>query len=65
MSRGKKTVKESTGFELIIPDKLKETIPPKMKEIKLLRDKVDPLNIRKLEILSGKEREELLDDMIN
>ena len=35
-----------------------------MKEIKLLREKVDPLNIRKLEILSGNEREELLDSII-
>ncbi len=55
MSRGKKkTVKESTGFELIIPDKLKETVPPTLKEIKLLREKVDPLNMRKLEVFSGR-----------
>ncbi|MBY8985728.1 MAG: hypothetical protein KGD65_11705 [Candidatus Lokiarchaeota archaeon] len=58
------TVKESTGFELIIPNELKETIPPTIKEIKLLREKVDPLNVRKLEVLSGNEREELLDDII-
>ncbi len=57
-------VKESTGFELIIPNKLKETVPPTLKEIKLLREKVDPLNIRKLEVFSGSEREELLDDII-
>ncbi len=58
------TVKESTGFELITQNELKETIPPTIKEIKLLREKVDPLNIRKLEVLSGNEREELLDDII-
>jgi len=58
------TVKESTGFELIIPSKLVETEPPTIKEIKLLREKVDPLNIRKLEVLSGNDREELLDDII-
>ncbi|MFX1281333.1 MAG: CoA-transferase subunit beta [Promethearchaeota archaeon] len=58
------TVKNSTEFELIIPDELKETIPPTLRQIKLLREKVDPLNIRKLEVLSGKEREELLDDII-
>ncbi|MBY8991964.1 MAG: hypothetical protein KGD58_14570 [Candidatus Lokiarchaeota archaeon] len=58
------TVKESTGFELILPNELQETIPPTIKEIKLLREKVDPLNIRKLEVLSGNEREELLDDVI-
>ena len=57
-------VKDSTGFDLIIPEKLKETKPPIMKELELLRNKVDPLNIRKLEVLSGNEREELLDDII-
>ena len=35
-----------------------------VEEIKVLREKVDPLKIRKLEILSGKEREELLDEII-
>jgi len=59
-----RTVKDSTGFDLIIPENLKETKPPTMKELKLLREKVDPLNIRKLEVLSGNERQELLDDII-
>ncbi|MHA1723406.1 MAG: CoA-transferase [Promethearchaeota archaeon] len=58
------TVKESTGFELIIPEKIEETRPPTLKEIQILREKVDPLGIRKLEILSGKEREELLNQII-
>ncbi len=58
------TIKESTGFDLIIPNDLKETKPPTVKEIDLLREKVDPLKIRKLEVLSGNEREELLDNII-
>ncbi|MFX1241961.1 MAG: CoA-transferase subunit beta [Promethearchaeota archaeon] len=57
-------VKDSTGFDLIIPDNLATTEPPTEKELKLLREKVDPLNIRKLEVLSGREREELLDEII-
>ncbi|MFW9818925.1 MAG: CoA-transferase subunit beta [Candidatus Thorarchaeota archaeon] len=57
-------VKEATGFDLIIPDNLKETKPPTEKELKLLREKVDPLRIRKLEVLSGREREELLEEII-
>ncbi|MFW9821902.1 MAG: CoA-transferase subunit beta [Candidatus Thorarchaeota archaeon] len=57
-------IKESTGFELIIPNEMNETIPPTVNEMKLLREKVDPLNIRKLEVLSGNEREELLNDII-
>ncbi len=58
------TVINSTGFELIIPDDLKETRPPTVKKIKLLREKVDPLGIRKLEVLSGKERKALLNEII-
>jgi glutaconate CoA-transferase subunit B len=58
------TLKESTGFDLIIPKDLKITEPPMVSEIKLLREKVDPLNIRKLEVLSGKEREDLLNKVI-
>ncbi|MFX1499184.1 MAG: CoA-transferase subunit beta [Promethearchaeota archaeon] len=58
------TVKSSTGFELEIHKNLKETSPPTVKEIRLLRDKVDPLSIRKLEVLAGKEREDLLNEII-
>ena len=58
------TLKESTGFDLIIPKDLKITEPPTVSEISLLREKVDPLNIRKLEVLSGKEREDLLNKVI-
>jgi len=58
-------VKNSTGFELIIPKKIEHTIPPTVKEIALLREKVDPLGIRKLEVLAGKEREDLLNEIIS
>jgi acyl CoA:acetate/3-ketoacid CoA transferase beta subunit len=58
------TLKSSTGFNLIIPEILNETKPPTNEEIELLREKVDPLGIRKLEVLAGKEREELLDHII-
>lgn len=56
---------KSTGFDLIIPENIQDTKPPTVKEIKMLREKVDPLRIRKLEILSGKAREELLDEIIH
>ena len=59
-----KTIKESTSFELIISKDIKETIPPNEEEIKILRENVDPLGIRKLEVLSGREREDLLKDII-
>ncbi len=58
------SVKASTSFELVIPENLKETKPPTEKELKLLREKVDPLRVRKLEVLSGHEREDLLNEII-
>ena len=58
------SIKESTGFDLIISKDIKETEPPSIREIKLLREKVDPLSIRKLEALAGNEREELLNEII-
>ncbi|MHA1730099.1 MAG: CoA-transferase [Promethearchaeota archaeon] len=58
-------VKKSTGFELIIPENLIETKPPTKKEINILREKVDPLGIRKLEVLSGKDRKILLEGIIS
>ncbi|MFX0011503.1 MAG: CoA-transferase subunit beta [Candidatus Hermodarchaeota archaeon] len=57
-------LKNSTGFDLIIPKDIKQTDKPTKEEIKILREKVDPLSIRKLEVLSGKEREVLLDEII-
>lgn len=57
-------VKESTGFDLMINKNLKETKPPTVEEIKLLREEVDPLSIRKLEVLGGEEREKLLNGII-
>jgi len=57
-------IRKSTGFELIVPEGIRKTIPPTEEEINFLRNKVDPLGIRKLEVLTGKEREELLNQII-
>ncbi len=57
-------VQENTGFELLKAPDLKETKPPTETEIRILREKVDPLGIRKLEVLTGKERADLLAEII-
>ena len=57
-------IRKSTGFELLVPEGISETLPPTEEEINILRNKVDPLGIRKLEVLTGKEREELLNQII-
>ena len=49
-----------TGFELEIADDLHETLPPTIDEVRLLREQIDPLGVRKLETLSGQARKDLL-----
>jgi acyl CoA:acetate/3-ketoacid CoA transferase beta subunit len=54
------TVRRKTGFELLAADPVLETTPPDDTEIQLLRKAIDPLGVRKLEILGGSARKDLL-----
>lgn len=49
-------VKSKTGFELELATPILETEPPSAEELRLLREEIDPLGIRRLEALSGAER---------
>lgn len=53
-------VQTKTGFDLIIPRVVPETIPPTDEELFLLREKIDPLGVRVLETLSGTARRDKL-----
>jgi glutaconate CoA-transferase subunit B len=44
-----KQVQEKTGFELLISSKVPETEAPTEEQVRLLREKVDPRAMRKLE----------------
>jgi glutaconate CoA-transferase subunit B len=57
-------VKAKTGFELDIVEDLKITEPPSAEEIRLLNEVIDPLGIRKLELLSGAKRRQALREML-
>lgn len=57
-------IKSHTGFELLLSPTLHETPPPTNEEITLLRNEIDPLEIRNLEFLSGTPRRELLHRII-
>jgi glutaconate CoA-transferase subunit B len=48
-------VVKNTGFKVIIPDKVPETEPPTVTELKLIREKIDPNNFRKIEMPKHKE----------
>lgn len=49
-------VRAKTGFDLEVVSPLKETEPPSDGELRLLREAIDPLGIRTLELLSGPRR---------
>jgi len=57
-------IQARTGFELdIVPD-VGETPLPSNEELRLLREEIDPLGIRRLELLGGSPRRELLRQII-
>jgi acyl CoA:acetate/3-ketoacid CoA transferase beta subunit len=58
------TVRAQTGFELQVADPLGTTGPPSSEEVSTIREKVDPLGMRQLEFLSGKERLEAIRRLI-
>jgi acyl CoA:acetate/3-ketoacid CoA transferase beta subunit len=49
-------VQAKTGFELEVAPDLEETEPPNEEELRLLREQIDPLGIRRLELLGGAKR---------
>ena len=53
-------VQKKTGFPLEIATDIAETPPLSLEEIRLLRESIDPLGVRKLEMLGGSARKELL-----
>jgi glutaconate CoA-transferase, subunit B len=57
-------IQAKTGFELEIAPDVQTTPLPDDEEIRLLREEIDPLGIRKLERLSGSSRRELLHKII-
>jgi acyl CoA:acetate/3-ketoacid CoA transferase beta subunit len=53
-------VQAKTGFELAVAPDCRETEPPTAEEVRLLREEIDPLGVRRLELLGGAARRELL-----
>ncbi len=57
-------LRAKTGFELDIAPDVQPTPPPTGEEIRLLREDIDPLGVRKLEVLGGSARRDLLHDIL-
>lgn len=57
-------IRAKTGFDFPTAPDLTETPSPSADELRLLREEIDPLGIRRLESLSGSERRVLLHKII-
>jgi len=57
-------IRARTGFELDLAPDVHETPPPTQEETRLLREELDPMNIRQLELLSGASRRQLLEEIL-
>lgn len=59
-----KRIIAKTGFELKQVPNLQTTVPPTPQDVRLLREKIDPLGVRKLELLGGMARRRLLHQIL-
>lgn len=57
-------IQSHTGFDLEVAPDVSETPPPTADDLRLLREEIDPLGIRRLEFLSGAARRELLHEIV-
>lgn len=57
-------VQRRTGFPLEVAPDLRQTEPPSVEDVRLLREVIDPLGIRRLETVSGSRRKVLLREIL-
>jgi glutaconate CoA-transferase subunit A len=57
-------VKENTGGEFLVADPLRVTDPPSKEELRLIRTRIDPFGIRRLEFVPGRERLDLIESIL-
>jgi acyl CoA:acetate/3-ketoacid CoA transferase beta subunit len=57
-------IQRRTGFPLEISPDAHETAPPSDEDVRLLREVIDPLGVRRLELLGGQARKDLIRDIL-
>jgi acyl CoA:acetate/3-ketoacid CoA transferase beta subunit len=57
-------IQAKTGFPLEVAPDVRETEPPTPDEVRLLREVIDPLDVRQLELVGGAQRKALLRDIL-
>jgi acyl CoA:acetate/3-ketoacid CoA transferase beta subunit len=58
-------VVENTGFELRIPQDIPETAAPSDEQVRLLRERIDPLGTRRFDFLDAASRAEYVDGILD
>lgn len=53
-------IKAKTGFAVEVAPQCAETEPPTVEEVRLLREAIDPLGVRRLELLGGAARKDAM-----
>jgi acyl CoA:acetate/3-ketoacid CoA transferase beta subunit len=57
-------IQAKTGFPLAVAADCGETEPPTAEELRLLREEIDPLGVRRLELLGGAARKEVIREIL-
>jgi hypothetical protein len=57
-------IERKTGFTLEVAPGVGETPPPTVEEVRLLREEIDPLGVRRLETLGGGARKNLIREIL-
>lgn len=57
-------LRERTGFDVRVADDLTTTAPPTEAELTALRTVVDPLGVRRLDLVASVDRQRLIDDLL-
>lgn len=58
-------LRERTGFEVLLDDDLTTTEPPTPAELTALRTVVDPLGVRRLDMVGSLDRQRLIDELLD
>jgi glutaconate CoA-transferase, subunit A len=58
------TVRSQTGGEFLVAEPLPQTKPPSFEELRIIREEIDPLGIRRLEFVPGRDRLGMIESIL-
>jgi glutaconate CoA-transferase, subunit A len=60
----REAIAAETGFKVLFAEDCTEMAAPTVEELRVLRDEIDPLGIRRLEFVGARDRGALLDEIL-